>query len=208
MSEQAERQEVVKSFKGFDRDMVCRPDGGERVQYEVGQSYSLDGDIEVCRRGFHACEGPLDVLAYYPAGSSRFAVVEQSGRISRENRGSKIASSRIKVIAELSLSDLIEATVEYRQAKAEGAETGNSTADQGVALATSARGAASSPGYQGAAMASGHSGKVMGAEGNALFLVERDYEYNIVAVWAGIAGHDGIKPRTWYTLRDGEPVEV
>ncbi len=48
----------------------------------------------------------------------------------------------------------------------------------------------------------------MGADGNALFLVERDGEYKIVAVWAGIAGQDGIKPNVWYTLRDGKPVEV
>jgi hypothetical protein len=58
-------------------------------------------------------------------------------------------------------------------------------------------------------MSSGFEGKVSGVEGNALFLVERT-EWNgpVVAVWAGIAGKDGIKPNTFYTLRDGKPVEV
>ncbi len=48
----------------------------------------------------------------------------------------------------------------------------------------------------------------MGTEGNALFLVERDDDYKIVAAWAGIVGQDDIKPNVWYVLRDGKPVEV
>ena len=58
-------------------------------------------------------------------------------------------------------------------------------------------------------MASGYEGKVMGKEGDALFLVERDTNNNnIVAVWAGIAGREGIKADTFYMLKGGRPVEV
>jgi hypothetical protein len=47
----------------------------------------------------------------------------------------------------------------------------------------------------------------MGADGNALFLVEREaYTGRILHAWAGVVGRDGIKPLTWYTLRDGKPV--
>ena len=63
-------------------------------------------------------------------------------------------------------------------------------------------------------MASGIAGKASGADGSALFLVERidnwgaDDHGKIIAVWAGIVGQDGIKPDTFYSLRDGKPVEV
>ncbi|GAB3744933.1 DUF7666 domain-containing protein [Lysobacter olei] len=79
---------------------------------------------------------------------------------------------------------------------------------QGAASNSGARGAASNSGEDGVAMSAGYAGKVMGCEGSALFLVERDDEYKIVAVWSGIAGRDGVKPETWYTLRDGNLVEV
>jgi hypothetical protein len=84
----------------------------------------------------------------------------------------------------------------------------SATGYQGAASATGDQGAASATGDQGAASATGYAGKVSGAAGNALFLVERDGDYNIVAVWAGIAGRDDIKADTWYTLRGGKPVEV
>jgi hypothetical protein len=55
-------------------------------------------------------------------------------------------------------------------------------------------------------MASGRNGKAMGAIGCALFLTERDDDWNIIDVWAGIVGKDGIEPKVWYMLVDGKPV--
>jgi hypothetical protein len=184
----AKQLEVVLAYKGFDKDFACHPNGGERVQYEVGKTYELDGDIEACSRGFHACEYPLDVPVYYPPAGSRFALVEQSGQISRKGGNSKIASSKIKVSAEIGLPGLIKAAIEYTfsRSKPEGK------------IAT---------GDQGAAMASGYEGRALGKDGNALFLVERNDDCEIVNVRAGIVGRDGIKADTWYTLRAGTPVE-
>ena len=85
--------------------------------------------------------------------------------------------------------------------------------DAGAATASGDAGAATASGKWGVAMSVGIGGKARAAEGNVLFLVERDDGWGpdrgkILAAWHGIAGQDGIKPDTFYTLRDGQPVEV
>ncbi|KAB2738570.1 hypothetical protein F9K90_07780 [Brucella anthropi] len=98
--------------------------------------------------------------------------------------------------------------------------------DQGAATASGDQGAATATGYQSAATvsgnwsaatasghrsvatATGYQGKVRGKEGCALFLVERNDQMEIVAVWAGVAGQNDIKPDTYYILQNGQPVET
>lgn len=101
-------EKVIKSYKGFDSSLSCRD-----FQYEVGKEYEMDGRIECCKRGFHACESPLEVFDYYDMLKSRFAEVEQSGTIDREEDSTKVCSSRIKIKAELKLADIINIGVEW-----------------------------------------------------------------------------------------------
>lgn len=98
----------IIAYKGFDKDFKCRD-----FQYEVGKTYETDGDIKCCNRGFHACESPMEVFDYYDMLTSRFAEVEQSGEIDKENNSTKICSSRIKIKAELKLADIINLGVEW-----------------------------------------------------------------------------------------------
>ncbi len=101
-------EKVIKSYKGFDKNMKCRG-----FQYEVGKEYEVDGDIKCCERGFHACESPLEVWDHYDMLASRFAKVEQSGKIDKEENSTKVCSSKIKISAELKLADIINIGVEW-----------------------------------------------------------------------------------------------
>ena len=182
------------NYKGMDKDMKCRG-----FQYEVGGEYETD-KAKACECGFHACEYPLDVFNYYPPAESRFFEVEQSGSISKSDENTKVASTKIKIGAELSIAGLVKAAVEYTKErctqnegdKATGTRgAASATGTRGAASVTGTRGAASATGYQGAAsatgdqgaasatgkasaaMACGIEGKAMGSLGCALFLVER-----------------------------------
>ena len=99
---------AIKSYKGFDKNLKCRD-----FQYEIGKEYEMDGEIRVCKRGFHACESPFEVFDHYSMIGSRFCEVEQDGNISKEDRGTKICSSKIKIKAELKLADMINLGVEW-----------------------------------------------------------------------------------------------
>ena len=88
--------------------MACRG-----FQYELGKEYEIDGRIACCERGFHACESPLEVFDHYDMLNSRFAVVEQSGEIDKEENTTKVCSSKIKIKAELNLAEIVKLGVEW-----------------------------------------------------------------------------------------------
>ena len=101
-------EKKITAYKGFDKDFKCRG-----FQYEVGKDYKMDGDIQCCKRGFHACESPFEVFDYYDMLSSRFAVVELSGTIDKEKKSTKICSSNIKIKAELNIADIVKLGIEW-----------------------------------------------------------------------------------------------
>ena len=102
------KENKIISYKGFDKNMKCRG-----FQYEVGKEYEMDGEIKCCKQGFHACKSPMEVWDYYDMLSSRYAEVEQSGKIDKEEYSTKVCSSCIKIKAELKLADIINIGVEW-----------------------------------------------------------------------------------------------
>ena len=101
-------EKVITSYKAFDKNMQCR-----NFQYEVGKEYEMDGEIKCCNRGFHACKSPMEVWDYYDMLNSRYAEVEQFGKIDEELNSTKVCSSHIKIKAELNLADIINIGVEW-----------------------------------------------------------------------------------------------
>ena len=141
----------MKAYKGFDKDLKCRD-----FQYEIGKTYTHNGDVEPCESGFHACEYPLDVFNYYPPSKSRFAEVEASGKIVPQ--GDKICCEKIKVKTELTLGALIQAAVNFTFERAKWTKDSQTKKEKGAASATGLRGAASATGLRGAASATGYCG--------------------------------------------------
>ena len=88
----------------------------------------------------------------------------------------------------------------------------SATGDHGAASATGNRGAASATGKACVALAAGVESRAMGEIGNAICIVKRgEYDgttYPIKAIKAAIVDGETIKPGVWYTLKDGEFVEV
>ena len=142
--------EVIKSYKGFNKNMTCRG-----FQYEEGKEYEEE-IVEVCDHGFHVCEYPLDCLNYYYPNESVYHEVEQSGEIQEHNDDTKVASTKIKIGAEISIAGLVKAAIEYTVKRVK--KDAESDEKHGASSATGYCGASSATGYKGASSATGDKG--------------------------------------------------
>ena len=207
---------VVKSYKGFNKDMTCRD-----FQYKEGKEYETSKAV-VCNEGFHACEHPLDCLGCYPPNTSVYHEVEQTGEFSSDSgsRDSKIASTKIKIGAKLSIAGLVQAAIDFTKSKTVTMQ--DATGNYGASSATGNCGASSATGYKGASSADnstavaeawGYESKAKGCIGAHIVCAEWKYD-NLNNDWFFVGAKmsivDGVKIKadTYYTLRDGEFVEV
>ena len=84
----------------------------------------------------------------------------------------------------------------------------SATGVSGAASATGVSGAASATGKGCVAMTTGFWGRVMGDIGNAIVCVERRDNGEIASILAGIVDGETLKPGVWYTVKNGQWVEV
>ena len=167
----------MKACKGFDKNLRCRG-----FQYEAGGEYTEEY-AELCKRGPHACENPLDTLRYYRPGESRYCEVEIEDNGQRSSYDSKVCGKHIKIGAEIGLKGVINAGVRFVFDKCESATEENASGESGNAAASGESGNAAASGWSGNAAASGESGNAAasGWSGNAA-----------ASGWSGNAAASGV----------------
>ena len=207
------KDEKMKAYKGFNKDMTCRG-----FQYEIGKTYETD-KAELCSSGFHACENPLDCFGYYAPGSSKYCEVEIEDNGERNSDDSKVVGKKITIGAELTVPMLCKLHFEYVTSKCKPANSrvagNNESASAGECGSASAgnSGSAVSRGISivetnGVAVARGNNVRVKGGIGSILVICEEnknDYDikdYKVVVVDGKV-----IKADTFYKLENGEFVE-
>lgn len=216
-------KKVITSYKAFDKNMQCRG-----FQYEVGKEYEMDGEIKCCNRGFHACKSPIEVWNYYDMLNSRYAEVEQSGKIEKEENSTKVCSSHIKIKAELKLADIINIGVEWlkditspSKVKADGVLNDNgdrrkqigSSGDYAQIGSSGNYAQIDSTGEDSVIMCASNSSRAKAKVGSWITLAEwkwSDEKKRDVPVYVKTEYVDGenIKADTWYQLKNRKFVEV
>ena len=193
----AKRRNLLKAFKGFDKHLRYRG-----FQYEVGKKYQ-EQEAALCRKGFHACENPLDTFRYYPPTDSRYCEVEIDDNGQRNSDDSKVCGKKIKICEEIGLDGVIKAGVQFIFETCEGSAENHASGVRGNAAASGERGNAAASGARGNAAASGVSGNAAasGERGNA---AASGYSGNAAASGeSGNAAASGVRGTATVTGRDG-----
>ena len=201
----------MKCYKGFYKDLKCRG-----FQYEIGKEYE-ENAADICHKGFHACENPMDVFRYYNPADSRYCEVDLDTN-EQTDGDSKRVGKKIKIETEIGLSGLIQAGVKFILGKvdfksAKESNTGyqsaaTNTGDQSAATNTGDQSAATVGGAESIAVVTGYGSKAKGAVGCWLVLTERDEKMHILGVQAVCVDGETIKADTFYMLKNGAITEV
>ena len=139
----------MKCYKGFNKDLKCRG-----YQYKIGREYE-EREAEICEKGFHACEYPLDVFGYYDPASSRYCEVDLDAN-NQTGDDSKRVGKHIKIGAEIGIPGIVKASVEYIKNQVDWDTSKESnTGDQSAATNTGDRSAATNTGDYSAATNTG-----------------------------------------------------
>ena len=210
----------MKCYKGFDKDLKCRG-----FQYEIGKEYE-ENTADICHKGFHACENPMDVFGYYNPADSRYCEVDLDTNEQTEEDSKRIGK-KIKIETEIGLSGLIQAgvkfileKVDFKSAKENNTGTqsaatntgtqsaATNTGDWSAATNTGDQSAATVGGAESIAVVTGYGSKAKGAVGCWLVLTERDEKMHILGVRAVCVDGETIKADTFYMLKNGAITEV
>ena len=211
----------MKGFKRFEKDFSCRG-----KQYEENMTYEEHG-VGCCHKGvMHFCEDPWEVLNHYDlvdgnGNFSEFAEVEALGQV--WNDGEKRATNKIHIGAKLGLKGFLKACIDFTLEKTKYESNGTNLPGYSAKIGSSGDYAQigssgnyakiNSTGEDAVIMCAGSRSKAKGKKGSWITLAEwvKDEEkgrYVPVCVKTERVDGEKIKENTYYTLKNGEFVEV
>lgn len=207
----------MKMYKGFDKNLKCRD-----FQYEIGKTYE-EPTAELCEKGFHACEYPLDVFGYYaPGDMSRYCEVDLDDVSDKKsNVDSKRCGKKIAVKAEIGIAGLVKAAVDFvmenikdenKEANTGDFSASTNTGNYSASTNTGDYSKADVSGKESVAAALGIDSRSKGALGCWIVIAEweryEEFNWHRKDVQCFKVDGENIKPDTWYKLKNGELVEV
>ena len=213
-------------YKAFSKGMIC-----QGKQYTENAVFEESGADSCCKKGvMHYCETPFDCLDYYPlvddnGDFTEFAEVEPLDKVLVQDN--KRATKKLKIGAKLSFKYFIKAGISVLVERTKDIPNGENSSGDWAKIGSSGDVAQigssgdwakigssgdwakiGSSGDWAVVSAIGFNSKIKAKIGSWIVLVEYDEDSKPVCVRAAQIDGDKLKPDTFYSLKNGEFVEV
>jgi hypothetical protein len=94
----------ITGYKVFNPDFTCL-----KQKYELGKEFIYDGEIKLCKSGFHFCLNPADCFNYYSFDRKNIVCEVECENVSDEiEQDSKRVCSKITIVKQLSWNEVLE----------------------------------------------------------------------------------------------------
>ena len=91
----------MRGYKALNEDMSTKY--GDMI-YELNKVYEIEGELIMCRNGYHFCTKLINVFTYYPSDSRVFEIDTLDGEIIEKD--DKYCTNKIKIIKEVSEEEI------------------------------------------------------------------------------------------------------
>ena len=89
------KKEKITGYKVFNHDWTCRG-----FKYEICKTYTHEGEISLCDKGFHFCKNLMDCFDFYDCVTwNKIAKVEALGEVKTDDK--KCVTNKIKILEEI-----------------------------------------------------------------------------------------------------------
>ena len=98
--------EGITGYKAFDMDLKCKG-----LQYGIGKTMEIDGEIILCEHGLHFCLKCNDCFEYYsfdPKSTRICEVIAENVSTETNNDDSKRVCSKLTIVRELNWMEVLE----------------------------------------------------------------------------------------------------